>query len=273
VSGRLSYRCDAAADGGWNMAADELLAEGLPDGGVHMRFYGWSEPTLSLGAFQRHADLAAAALPPGVPVVRRPSGGLDRGHLARAVEQRDRKDHDGISARRAEHGDAERTHDGVQASGSAGMANAIGGVLAIVNSPEATGSVGSVTATGAAVVSVTGLSATAEVDSVTADTATRALVDGLEATASVSDVTVNLSSVLSVTGLQASAEVGTAIGAVPITVVVTGLQATGSVGTAVIPTSGVVSVVGVSATGYVGSAMVWGQIVPNQNPLWTRIAA
>lgn len=75
MSGRLSYRCDAAADGGWNMAADELLAEGLPEGGVRMRFYGWSEPTLSLGAFQRHADLVGASLSPRLPVVRRPSGG------------------------------------------------------------------------------------------------------------------------------------------------------------------------------------------------------
>ena len=75
MSGRLSYRCDAAADGGWNMAADELLAEGLPEGGVRMRLYGWSEPTLSLGAFQRIDEARGVAAIAGMPLVRRPSGG------------------------------------------------------------------------------------------------------------------------------------------------------------------------------------------------------
>jgi lipoate-protein ligase A len=71
----LLYRLDPAADGPTNMAADELLAEGLPSGGIAMRFYGWSEPTLSLGAFQRFDERCEVPGLATLPVVRRPSGG------------------------------------------------------------------------------------------------------------------------------------------------------------------------------------------------------
>ncbi|MDB5313145.1 MAG: lipM [Gemmataceae bacterium] len=43
----------AAADGPSNMAADEALLETASDrGGASLRFYTWTEPTLSLGYFQ-----------------------------------------------------------------------------------------------------------------------------------------------------------------------------------------------------------------------------
>lgn len=71
----LVVRLDPPADGPANMAADDLLAEGLPAGGVAMRFYGWRETTLSLGAFQRFDEIAAVPGLAGLPVVRRPSGG------------------------------------------------------------------------------------------------------------------------------------------------------------------------------------------------------
>jgi lipoate-protein ligase A len=61
----------AVADGPHNMAADELLLEAAGAGTASLRFYGWSEPTVSLGYFQPHA-----ARLPGLPYVRRPSGGL-----------------------------------------------------------------------------------------------------------------------------------------------------------------------------------------------------
>jgi lipoate-protein ligase A len=57
------------------MAADEVLLESAVKGIASLRFYGWSEPTLSLGYFQaeqiRHSDVRLVAL----PFVRRPSGG------------------------------------------------------------------------------------------------------------------------------------------------------------------------------------------------------
>jgi len=66
---------DHAADGPANMAADECLAaEAERRDAVLVRFYGWTAPTLSLGGFQRRADVHAAGLA-GLPVVRRPSGG------------------------------------------------------------------------------------------------------------------------------------------------------------------------------------------------------
>ena len=43
----------AAADGAANMAADEALLETASDRGLaSLRFYTWTEPTLSLGYFQ-----------------------------------------------------------------------------------------------------------------------------------------------------------------------------------------------------------------------------
>jgi lipoate-protein ligase A len=57
------------------MAVDEVLLEDAESGVATFRCYGWSEPTLSLGYFQRAADRAdhAASLP--CPLVRRASGG------------------------------------------------------------------------------------------------------------------------------------------------------------------------------------------------------
>src|SRR5262249_54297242 len=68
------------ADGPTNMAADEVLLEAAVAGSASLRFYTWSEPTLSLGYFQhealRHTDASLA----GLPWVRRPSGGATLVH-------------------------------------------------------------------------------------------------------------------------------------------------------------------------------------------------
>ena len=63
------------ADGAHNMAADEVLLESAVGGTVSLRFYGWSEPTVSLGYFQserlrREHDRLGI-----LPFVRRPTGG------------------------------------------------------------------------------------------------------------------------------------------------------------------------------------------------------
>jgi lipoate-protein ligase A len=73
VTDDLTVWWDADAEGPENMAADEALAaEAVRRGGPVARFYGWREPTLSLGAFQPLAG--ARAIAPHA-VVRRPSGG------------------------------------------------------------------------------------------------------------------------------------------------------------------------------------------------------
>lgn len=66
------------ASGAANMALDEaLMARSRADGEVHVRVYGWSEPTLSFGRHQsargRYDLRRAAEL--GVRFVRRPTGG------------------------------------------------------------------------------------------------------------------------------------------------------------------------------------------------------
>lgn len=63
-----------AADGAWNMAVDEALAESVRAGGApFLRFYEWSPYALSLGRFQNPAGLSDAAA--RLPRVRRPTGG------------------------------------------------------------------------------------------------------------------------------------------------------------------------------------------------------
>ncbi len=58
------------------MAADELLAAEAAERGLPLvRLYGWSEPTVSLGGFQRLADALVCDAIAGLPLVRRPSGG------------------------------------------------------------------------------------------------------------------------------------------------------------------------------------------------------
>jgi lipoate-protein ligase A len=63
----LPFEC---FDGATNMAADEALFESAERGFASLRFYTWSEPTLSLGYFQ---PAAVATL--GLPWVRRSTGG------------------------------------------------------------------------------------------------------------------------------------------------------------------------------------------------------
>ena len=72
-------------DGPWNMAADEAVLEAVAAGRapVTLRFYGWSEPAVSLGVTQPAADLdLAACARAGLTVVRRASGGTAVGHDA-----------------------------------------------------------------------------------------------------------------------------------------------------------------------------------------------
>ncbi len=64
------------ADGPANMAMDEAMLEAAAGGEpAYLRFYGWAVPTLSLGYFQRMAEVRADPRWEGRPVVRRPTGG------------------------------------------------------------------------------------------------------------------------------------------------------------------------------------------------------
>lgn len=65
----------ASADGPTNMSLDEALLESAAKGTASLRFYTWSEPTLSLGYFQRAAERAADANLARLAWVRRSTGG------------------------------------------------------------------------------------------------------------------------------------------------------------------------------------------------------
>jgi lipoate-protein ligase A len=64
-----------ARDGAHNMAADETLLESAAAGAASLRFYTWSEPTVSLGYFQPESLRLTDPLLMGLSWVRRPSGG------------------------------------------------------------------------------------------------------------------------------------------------------------------------------------------------------
>jgi lipoyl(octanoyl) transferase len=63
------------ADGPTNMAADEALLQTATSGLATLRFYGWSQPTLSLGYFQKESVRHSEPLLAALPFVRRPTGG------------------------------------------------------------------------------------------------------------------------------------------------------------------------------------------------------
>ena len=65
----------AGADGATNMAADEAMLESAVRGGASLRFYTWTEPTLSLGYFQPAEDRAADPNLSRLAWVRRSTGG------------------------------------------------------------------------------------------------------------------------------------------------------------------------------------------------------
>jgi len=65
-----------AHSGAWNMALDEALLEAAVEGqGTFLRWYQWSEATLSLGYFQAANESLSNPEWAGLPVVRRLSGG------------------------------------------------------------------------------------------------------------------------------------------------------------------------------------------------------
>ncbi len=75
MSDLLVWR-DEPADGHANMAADEVLAsEAVRQNRPLVRFYRWSQMTISLGGFQLIADAEAEPAIALMPLVRRPSGG------------------------------------------------------------------------------------------------------------------------------------------------------------------------------------------------------
>jgi lipoate-protein ligase A len=65
----------AAASGADNMARDEAMLHSAERGVASVRFYTWTEPTLSLGYFQPSADRLTDSLLSSVPWVRRATGG------------------------------------------------------------------------------------------------------------------------------------------------------------------------------------------------------
>ena len=73
---RFRLFVDPPCPGSWNMAVDEALLEAAVAGGdATLRLYQWSEPTLSLGYFQRYDDRNRHDASRDCAVVRRQSGG------------------------------------------------------------------------------------------------------------------------------------------------------------------------------------------------------
>ncbi len=74
----LRVMWDGAQGGAENMAVDEAILLGVNEGAspASLRFYRWSEPTISLGYFQRYAEFQAQEEDiRRLPLVRRQTGG------------------------------------------------------------------------------------------------------------------------------------------------------------------------------------------------------
>lgn len=70
------FLADESRTGVDNMAIDQaMLEQTAKDGITRIRFYRWSEPTVSLGYFQRFSDLSGYPVLQSLSVVRRPTGG------------------------------------------------------------------------------------------------------------------------------------------------------------------------------------------------------
>jgi lipoate-protein ligase A len=75
-SGRCRLLRHPPASGAWNMAVDEmLLGRAQEQATACLRFYRWSEPTLSLGYFQTYSDRQEHPPSLACPAVRRLTGG------------------------------------------------------------------------------------------------------------------------------------------------------------------------------------------------------
>ena len=72
-----------------------------------------------------------------------------------------------------------------------------------------------------------------------------------------------------VTGLEATGGVGSVTVEIVVNVEVTGVEGTGDVGAVTVNAGADVPVTGLEGTGGVGQVLVWGRIVPNQNPSYT----
>ena len=83
--GPVRMICDDPADGAWNMAVDQALADSAAGAGGRpvIRLYGFRSPTLSIGRFQPAADVRLDRLAAdGIPLIRRPTGGRAVLHAA-----------------------------------------------------------------------------------------------------------------------------------------------------------------------------------------------
>ena len=128
--------------------------------------------------------------------------------------------------------------------------------------------IGAVSVTADANVDVTGVSSTGSVGSVTINAGADVQVEGpRRAISRVGSVTVTANADVDVTGVSATGAVGDITIEVRARAIVTAPSAAAtSVGTVTVEANSDVSVTGVAATGAVGSVLVWGDIVPNQDP-------
>jgi lipoate-protein ligase A len=80
VAARVRLLPGSTAPGAWQMAADEVMLEGAAAGTASVRFYRWSEPTVSLGYFQPESVRREDARLGALPFVRRATGGATLVH-------------------------------------------------------------------------------------------------------------------------------------------------------------------------------------------------
>ena len=160
---------------------------------------------------------------------------------------------------------------GVSGTAEVGSASAEADAVVAVSGLEAVSFVSGVTVVADANAVVSGLESTASVGDAEAITSVAIDVSGLLSSGSVGDTAVTADAVVPVSGVSASGSVGEASVEIRIIVPVTGVSATAQVGAVSVTADANVLVSGVSATGRVRPVLVWGKIVPDQNPEYTGV--
>ena len=166
------------------------------------------------------------------------------------------------------------TPPGQRVPGAGGVGSVT--VIADANVPElglvGTGAVGTVSHSTETVLIMTGLVGTGAIGSVTVIADANVPELGLVGTGAIGSVGVVADSNVIPTGVPGTGAVGSVTLSIDTVFTVTGVQATSAVGTATASADAGVPVIGLEVLGSVGGVLVWGTIVPSQDPEYQELS-
>ena len=135
----------------------------------------------------------------------------------------------------------------------------------------ATGAVGLIAQEGDAIVGITGVAGTSAVGNLFTTNM------GVSATTAIGTIATTRGDKAFVTGIAGTSAIGSTTVTTTSNISVTGVAGTSAAGTIATTRGDGAYVTGISASGLVSSVedfpLIWGQIIPNQTPSWSNVAA